>query len=66
MVSCILLQEKRNGTFECAGCGAPVYESATKFDSGTGWPSFYQAISGAVEDTIDRSIPFVPRVEVGN
>ena len=58
------LQEKRNGTFKCAGCGSPVYESQAKFDSGTGWPSFFQPIAGAVDETIDRSIPFVPRVEV--
>ena len=52
------------GTYKCAGCGSPVYESSTKFDSGTGWPSFFQPISGGVDETIDRSIPFLPRTEV--
>lgn len=59
-----LLQEKRKGTYECAGCGTPVYESTSKFDSGTGWPSFFQPIDGAIQTTVDRSIPFVPRIEV--
>lgn len=59
-----LLQEKHVGTYKCAGCGSPVYESSTKFDSGTGWPSFFQPISGGVDETIDRSIPFLPRKEV--
>ncbi|KAL3162231.1 hypothetical protein ABBQ32_009931 [Trebouxia sp. C0010 RCD-2024] len=59
-----LEHEKRNGTFKCAGCGSPVYESQSKFDSGTGWPSFFQPVAGAIDETMDRSIPFVPRVEV--
>ncbi len=58
------MQEKRTGTFKCAGCESPVYDSKTKFDSGTGWPSFYQPIPGAIDETIDRSIPFLPRTEV--
>lgn len=62
--SSALDKEKRTGTFKCAGCGNPVYASEAKFDSGTGWPSFYQAISGGIDETIDRSIPFVPRVEI--
>ena len=41
-----LNQEKRAGTFVCAGCGTPVYDAATKFESGTGWPSFYAADRG--------------------
>ncbi len=41
-------REYRSGTFRCAGCGLPVYSSATKFDSGTGWPTFTAAVAGAV------------------
>ena len=38
-----LLKEHRKGTFVCAGCALPLFSSATKFESGTGWPSFWQA-----------------------
>ena len=55
--------EKRAGTFVCAGCGQPVYRSDTKFESGTGWPSFWAPIDGAVETTSDRSW-FMVRTEV--
>jgi len=56
--------EKRNGTFVCAGCANPVYASAHKFDSGTGWPSFWQPIDRqAVGTTIDYLIGY-PRTEV--
>ncbi len=55
--------EKRDGVFLCAGCGQPVYESATKFESGTGWPSFWAPIEGAVETSVDRSF-FTTRTEV--
>ncbi|MBC8013272.1 MAG: peptide-methionine (R)-S-oxide reductase MsrB [Methyloceanibacter sp.] len=41
--------EKRKGVFTCAGCDLPLFASETKFDSGTGWPSFYAPIEGAVE-----------------
>ena len=55
-------KEKRKGTFLCAGCDLPLFESSTKFDSGTGWPSFYRAIDGRLETTIDRKLIY-PRTE---
>ncbi len=61
--SCALLSEKRAGTFSCAGCGARLFETATKFESGTGWPSFDAPVAGSVESTIDRSHGMV-RTEV--
>ncbi len=51
------------GTYLCAGCGQPLFRSSTKFDSGTGWPSFYEAIEGAVETRVDRALGMV-RTEV--
>ena len=48
--------EKRPGVFDCAACGTPVYTSETKYDSGSGWPSFFAPIAGAVETTTDRSL----------
>ncbi|MHB8635237.1 MAG: peptide-methionine (R)-S-oxide reductase MsrB [Fimbriimonadaceae bacterium] len=50
-----LLNEHRKGTFVCAGCGQKLFESSTKFDSGTGWPSFWTAIKGAVVERQDHS-----------
>ncbi|MEG7697755.1 peptide-methionine (R)-S-oxide reductase MsrB, partial [Listeria monocytogenes] len=50
-----LLAEKRPGTFTCVGCGQPLFEQGTKFESGTGWPSFFEPLEGAVETTVDRS-----------
>ncbi len=58
-----LNQEKRSGTFTCAGCGNRLFESATKFESGTGWPSFFRPIEGAVATRSDRSF-FMTRTEV--
>jgi peptide-methionine (R)-S-oxide reductase len=50
-----LNQEKREGTFVCGACGQPLFTSDTKFESGTGWPSFYRPIDGAIATTTDRS-----------
>ena len=47
--------EKREGVFLCGGCGQPLFTSDTKFESGTGWPSFYRPIEGAIATTTDRS-----------
>jgi len=47
--------EHRSGEFLCAGCGQRLFSSATKFDSGTGWPSFWQPLDGAVATTVDAS-----------
>jgi peptide-methionine (R)-S-oxide reductase len=58
-----LNQEKRDGVFVCAGCGTPVYDAATKFESGTGWPSFYAPIEGGVGTSEDRAL-FMTRTEV--
>jgi peptide-methionine (R)-S-oxide reductase len=55
--------EKRSGTFVCAGCGQPLFASNTKYESGTGWPSFYQPLEGAVGTSTDRSW-FAVRTEV--
>ncbi len=55
--------EKRHGAFICAGCATRLFASNTKFDSGTGWPSFHTPIEGAVANTEDRSF-FMTRVEV--
>jgi peptide-methionine (R)-S-oxide reductase len=57
-----LLNEHRKGTFVCAGCGLPLFKSDWKYDSGTGWPSFYRAIPGALATKTDTSI-FMRRTE---
>ncbi len=51
-----LNDEHRDGTFSCAGCDLPVYSSKTKFDSGTGWPSFWEPLPNAVETKADWGI----------
>ncbi|WP_375268110.1 peptide-methionine (R)-S-oxide reductase MsrB [Phenylobacterium sp.] len=57
-----LNREKRNGTYVCAGCELPLFRSEWKYDSGTGWPSFYTAIKGALGTKTDHKIG-VPRTE---
>jgi peptide-methionine (R)-S-oxide reductase len=58
-----LNHEKRRGTFVCAGCALALFSSATKFDSGTGWPSFWKPLDNAVATTEDTSLGVV-RTEV--
>ena len=56
-------RENRRGTFHCAGCNHPLFASTTKFDSGTGWPSFWQPLPRAIGTTEDRSL-LMSRTEV--
>jgi peptide-methionine (R)-S-oxide reductase len=58
-----LNSEKRQGEFRCAGCGEPLFDSATKYESGSGWPSFWEPKPGAVDTTTDKSF-FMSRTEV--
>ncbi len=58
-----LLGEHRKGVFHCAGCDLPVYSSETKYESGTGWPSFWDPLPGAVGTKEDSSL-FMTRIEV--
>jgi peptide-methionine (R)-S-oxide reductase len=58
-----LLEEHRSGTFHCAGCALPLFTSRTKFDSGTGWPSFWQSLPNAVGQRRDSSLG-IARTEV--
>jgi peptide-methionine (R)-S-oxide reductase len=53
--SCALNHEKRTGVFSCAGCDQPLFDTQRKFESGTGWPSFFEPVPGALETTVDRS-----------
>jgi len=55
--------EKRDGSYRCAGCGQVLFEARTKYESGTGWPSFWAPVEGAVETRTDKSL-FTRRVEV--
>ncbi len=61
--SCALNHEKRRGVFQCAGCDQPLFRSGEKFDSGTGWPSFFDPLPGALGSKADRSYGVV-RTEV--
>jgi peptide-methionine (R)-S-oxide reductase len=58
-----LNNEHRRGTFACAGCDLPLFTADAKFDSGTGWPSFYAPIEGAIATMVDNT-PFMTRTEV--
>ena len=58
-----LNKEKRKGTFACAGCELPLFSSDTKFESGTGWPSFWKPLDNAVETKTDKTF-FMTRTEV--
>ncbi|XP_024967787.1 peptide methionine sulfoxide reductase B1, chloroplastic [Cynara cardunculus var. scolymus] len=55
---------KTKGTYHCICCDTPLFESSTKFDSGTGWPSYYEPIGSNVKSKLDLSIIFMPRQEV--
>jgi peptide-methionine (R)-S-oxide reductase len=57
-------KEQRLGTYLCAGCDLPLFSSHTKFESGTGWPSFWAPIEGSIETSQDRSFFFLVRTEV--
>jgi peptide-methionine (R)-S-oxide reductase len=61
--SCALLQEKRAGTFTCAACGQKLFVADRKFESGTGWPSFFAPLEGAIGESADSSYGMV-RTEV--
>ena len=61
--TCALLHEKRAGTFSCAGCGQALFVADRKFESGTGWPSFFAPLQGAIGESVDDS-HFMTRTEV--
>jgi len=57
-----LNDEKRSGTYVCAGCGTPLFKSEMKFNSGTGWPSFFTTLPGVFETSTDHKL-LMPRTE---
>ena len=57
-----LNEEKRSGTYVCAGCDTPLFKSEMKFNSGTGWPSFFTTLPGAFETSTDHKL-LMPRTE---
>ena len=61
--TCALLVEHRPGTFKCAGCGQALFVSDRKFESGTGWPSFFAPLEGSIGTSTDRTL-FMTRTEV--
>jgi len=61
--SCALLHEHRAGTFSCAGCGQALFVADRKYDSRTGWPSFFEPVEGSVGTTVDQTFGMV-RTEV--
>jgi peptide-methionine (R)-S-oxide reductase len=61
--TCALNKVHAEGIYSCAGCGSPLFTSNTKYNSGTGWPSFYQPIEGAIGTSVDRTL-FMTRTEV--
>ena len=61
--TCALLVEHRPGTFRCAGCAQPLFKADRKFESGTGWPSFFAPLEGSIGTSTDRTF-FMTRTEV--
>jgi peptide-methionine (R)-S-oxide reductase len=59
-----LNEETRPGTYHCRGCDLPLYDAAAKYDSGTGWPSFFDSLPNAVRTREDRKFIFQVRTEV--
>lgn len=56
-------KQHADGKYVCAGCDLPLFSSTTKFNSGTGWPSFYEPMEGSIDTTVDKSL-FMSRTEV--